>query len=197
MLLVQDRWLNLDEPVGRDLEEAPAAWQPITVRHLLTHTAELVRESPLFDPKKATRRSSLRCIKYRSDSHLDRSGSTPTPAITSWPRSLRASPASHGRSSFATASSTRRHDADSSDKCRTASGSSCGRIRRKDNAEVAEHCGLRFARAARSFPQSRIWQSGTSRSTPTRSLAVLPAGRCRRPCASPAERPTVWIRVAY
>ena len=54
MLLVQDGRLDVDRPVSRYFEGTPPAWQAITVRHLLTHTAGLVRESPAFDPKKAT-----------------------------------------------------------------------------------------------------------------------------------------------
>jgi CubicO group peptidase (beta-lactamase class C family) len=53
MLLAQDGRLRVDDPVTRHLEGTPAAWQPITLRHLLTHTAGLVRESPAFEPMKA------------------------------------------------------------------------------------------------------------------------------------------------
>ena len=52
MLLVQEGRIGLDDPVSRHVDGAPASWQPITVRHLLTHTAGLVRESPAFDPSK-------------------------------------------------------------------------------------------------------------------------------------------------
>jgi CubicO group peptidase (beta-lactamase class C family) len=52
MLLVQDGRLGLDDPVRKYLDDAPAAWNGITVRHLLTHTAGLVREPPGFDPFK-------------------------------------------------------------------------------------------------------------------------------------------------
>jgi CubicO group peptidase (beta-lactamase class C family) len=52
MLLVQDGRLGLDDPVRKYLDGAPAAWNGITVRHLLTHTAGLVREPPGFDPFK-------------------------------------------------------------------------------------------------------------------------------------------------
>ena len=34
--------------------DAPLSWAPMRVRHLLSHTAGLVRESPTFDPMKAT-----------------------------------------------------------------------------------------------------------------------------------------------
>ncbi len=46
MLLVRDGKLGLDDPVRRFIGEAPESWQPITIRHLLTHTSGLVREAP-------------------------------------------------------------------------------------------------------------------------------------------------------
>jgi CubicO group peptidase (beta-lactamase class C family) len=49
MLLVQDGKLAVDDKVNKFLPDAPQAWEPITLRHLLTHTAGLVRESPGFD----------------------------------------------------------------------------------------------------------------------------------------------------
>ena len=45
MLLMQDGRLKLDEPVSTYLTGTPPTWQAITVRHLLTHTSGLVRES--------------------------------------------------------------------------------------------------------------------------------------------------------
>jgi D-alanyl-D-alanine carboxypeptidase len=65
MLLVQDGRLKVDDPINRYLEGAPAAWQPITIRHLLTHTGGLVRESPAFDPK--TEKSDAEVIKAAYD----------------------------------------------------------------------------------------------------------------------------------
>ena len=53
MLLVQEGRLDVDHPVTRYLDGAPAAWQAITVRHVLTHTAGFAREPPAFDPMKA------------------------------------------------------------------------------------------------------------------------------------------------
>jgi D-alanyl-D-alanine carboxypeptidase len=52
MLLAQDGRLKIDDPVSRYLEGTPPAWQPITIRHFLTHTGGVVRESPAFDPGK-------------------------------------------------------------------------------------------------------------------------------------------------
>jgi CubicO group peptidase (beta-lactamase class C family) len=39
MLLVQDGNVSLDDPVGRHLPDAPAAWDRVTVRHLASHTS--------------------------------------------------------------------------------------------------------------------------------------------------------------
>jgi CubicO group peptidase (beta-lactamase class C family) len=52
MLLVRDGRLRLDDPVSRYLADAPVTWRPITIRRLLSHTAGLARESPLFDGSK-------------------------------------------------------------------------------------------------------------------------------------------------
>jgi CubicO group peptidase (beta-lactamase class C family) len=52
MLLARDRRLALDDPISRYLQDSPATWTAITIQHLLTHTAGLVRESPAFDPNK-------------------------------------------------------------------------------------------------------------------------------------------------
>jgi CubicO group peptidase (beta-lactamase class C family) len=49
MLLVQDGKIAVDDGVGKFLPDAPRTWTPITLRHLLTHTSGLVRESPGFD----------------------------------------------------------------------------------------------------------------------------------------------------
>jgi D-alanyl-D-alanine carboxypeptidase len=46
MLLVRAGKLGLDDPVRKFIPEAPESWQPITIRHLLTHTSGLVREAP-------------------------------------------------------------------------------------------------------------------------------------------------------
>jgi D-alanyl-D-alanine carboxypeptidase len=52
MLLVQDGKLGLTDPVRGFLPDAPDSWRGITVRHLLTHTSGLARESAGFDPYK-------------------------------------------------------------------------------------------------------------------------------------------------
>ena len=65
MVLAQDGRLSVDDPVRRYLTDAPAAWNGITVRHLLTHTAGLVREPPGFDPFKTTSDIDLIRTAYR------------------------------------------------------------------------------------------------------------------------------------
>src|SRR5262245_49643101 len=43
MLLVEEGKVGLDDPISRYLTNTPNAWEAITVRHLLTHTAGLAR----------------------------------------------------------------------------------------------------------------------------------------------------------
>lgn len=52
LLLVQDGKVALDAPVSLYLPDAPASWSAITIRHLLSHTAGLIREAPGFDGNK-------------------------------------------------------------------------------------------------------------------------------------------------
>jgi CubicO group peptidase (beta-lactamase class C family) len=47
LVLVQEGKLELDEKLSRYLPGTPEAWQEITLRQLLTHTAGLVRDDPL------------------------------------------------------------------------------------------------------------------------------------------------------
>ena len=55
MLLVQERRLGLDDPIGKFVDGAPATWNRITIRHLLAHTSGLVREAPGFDARRLQR----------------------------------------------------------------------------------------------------------------------------------------------
>jgi D-alanyl-D-alanine carboxypeptidase len=50
MLLAQEGKLAVDDPVRTFLPDAPEAWSGITLRHLLSHTAGLIREGPAFGP---------------------------------------------------------------------------------------------------------------------------------------------------
>ena len=52
MLLVQDGRLAVEDRISRYLDGTPPAWEPVTIRHLLTHTGGILRESPAFDPWK-------------------------------------------------------------------------------------------------------------------------------------------------
>jgi CubicO group peptidase (beta-lactamase class C family) len=52
VLLSKEGKVGLDDSITKYLEGAPETWQPITVRHALTHTCGLPRESPDFDPVK-------------------------------------------------------------------------------------------------------------------------------------------------
>ena len=64
MLLVQDGRLTLDDPIARYLKDTPPSWSPITIRHALTHTAGLVRESPLFGPTRIQSDADLIAAAY-------------------------------------------------------------------------------------------------------------------------------------
>ncbi len=46
MLLAEEGKLTLEDRINKYVEAAPETWNDITIRHLLTHTSGLVRESP-------------------------------------------------------------------------------------------------------------------------------------------------------
>jgi D-alanyl-D-alanine carboxypeptidase len=46
MMLVEEGKIGLDDRIGKYLENAPAIWNEITVRHLLTHTSGIKNYSP-------------------------------------------------------------------------------------------------------------------------------------------------------
>lgn len=46
MRLNEEGKVGFDDPIRRYIDDVPESWQPITVRHLLTHTSGLVRETP-------------------------------------------------------------------------------------------------------------------------------------------------------
>ena len=66
MLLVRDGRVRLDDPISKYIDGTPAAWRPITVRHLLTHTAGLIRESPGFDANKQISDADVLRAAYRA-----------------------------------------------------------------------------------------------------------------------------------
>jgi CubicO group peptidase (beta-lactamase class C family) len=49
LLLVKDGKLSLDDSITKYLEDAPAYWQPVNFRRLLSHTGGIVRNGPIFD----------------------------------------------------------------------------------------------------------------------------------------------------
>lgn len=52
LLLEQDGKLKLDDPISRHLPDTPAAWDKITIRHLLTHTSGLDDPYRIIDFRK-------------------------------------------------------------------------------------------------------------------------------------------------
>jgi len=50
MLLVQEGKISVDDPVKKFLPGAPASWDPIRIRHLLSHTAGFVRDVRPYAP---------------------------------------------------------------------------------------------------------------------------------------------------
>lgn len=48
LLLVQEGRLRLDDRISQYLDGTPEPWREITLRHLLTHTSGMARESPAF-----------------------------------------------------------------------------------------------------------------------------------------------------
>lgn len=59
LLLVEDGELALDAPVSEYLPDAPESWKPITLRHLLSHTAGLGDYTPDFDMRRDYTESEL------------------------------------------------------------------------------------------------------------------------------------------
>jgi len=51
LLMAEQGQLSLDDPIRKYLPEAPETWQPITIRHLLTHSSGMVEDWALYDWK--------------------------------------------------------------------------------------------------------------------------------------------------
>jgi CubicO group peptidase (beta-lactamase class C family) len=49
MLLVRQGRISLDDSISNYFDDLPPPWKSITIRQLLSHTAGLPRESPLFN----------------------------------------------------------------------------------------------------------------------------------------------------
>lgn len=50
LILEQDGKLSVDDHVSKHIPDVPASWRGIRLRHLLSHSAGLARESPEFHP---------------------------------------------------------------------------------------------------------------------------------------------------
>jgi CubicO group peptidase (beta-lactamase class C family) len=65
LLLVEDGKLALDDSVRNYLADAPESWQPITVRHLLSHTSGLRGMPQDFDFRRDYTEDELRATLYK------------------------------------------------------------------------------------------------------------------------------------
>jgi CubicO group peptidase (beta-lactamase class C family) len=68
MLLVQDGKLSLDDHISKYFEGLPETWQPITIRHLLSHTSGIkdhFRDYPFYPPLKLDRK-----LEYTDEEYL-------------------------------------------------------------------------------------------------------------------------------
>ena len=83
MMLVEAGKVGLEDPLTRFFPEAPASWNQVTVRELLSHTAGFTDYPKDFDERKDyTEESSSRSSKrYRSRIRPVRAGATATWAI--------------------------------------------------------------------------------------------------------------------
>jgi CubicO group peptidase (beta-lactamase class C family) len=108
MLLARDGRLTLDDPISKHLQDSPSSWSAITIRHLLTHTAGLVRESPAFDPDKDQPDAAVPkgaypvALRFSSGAKWEYSSAT-----TRWRRRFTKSPARPGTITWPTGSSSR------------------------------------------------------------------------------------------
>ena len=50
VLLQQEGRVAFDDPISKHVAGTPETWGGVTLRHLLTHTAGILREGPAFDP---------------------------------------------------------------------------------------------------------------------------------------------------
>lgn len=67
--LQEEGKLNIEDSVHRFFPDAPEAWRPILVKHLMSHTSGLKRESPAYDNNKMI--SDLEIIKAAYPLPLD------------------------------------------------------------------------------------------------------------------------------
>lgn len=68
LMLAEEGKLALDDSIRRHFPDAPAAWQPITIRHLLTHTSGLGDYTEPIDMRMDHTEEELRKIVFRQKS---------------------------------------------------------------------------------------------------------------------------------
>lgn len=69
MLLMEEGKLSIDDPVHKFFPDAPETWRPIQIKHLMSHSSGLKRESPAYDNFKM--KSDLEIIKAAYPLSLD------------------------------------------------------------------------------------------------------------------------------
>ena len=69
--LARDGKLSLDDPISRFITDAPPAWRPITIRHLLTHTSGIPNFTALPGPMSAVNQTPEDIIRAVRDLPLD------------------------------------------------------------------------------------------------------------------------------
>src|SRR3954452_9382382 len=65
MMLVEEGKIGLDDSITKYFPDAPAAWKPVTVRHLLSHTGGFTDYPRDFDYRKDYTESDLLKIVYK------------------------------------------------------------------------------------------------------------------------------------
>lgn len=50
MKLAEEGKLNIDDKVSKYLSNTPESWASVRIRHMLSHTSGIIRESPAFEP---------------------------------------------------------------------------------------------------------------------------------------------------
>jgi CubicO group peptidase (beta-lactamase class C family) len=64
MILAEEGKIKLEDGIRTVFPDAPDSWQPITIRHLLTHTSGLGDYTPAFDLRKDMKEEELRRLIY-------------------------------------------------------------------------------------------------------------------------------------
>ncbi len=64
LILAEEGKIKLEDSIRTVFPDAPDTWQPITIRHLLTHTSGLGDYTPAFDLRKDLKEEELRRLIY-------------------------------------------------------------------------------------------------------------------------------------